>query len=205
MTLAKSLKEMNEGLDLYIDFDNTIVNSSEIIVNMLNEEFGIKRDYKKLRKYDFTDLFPKCTYWEVEKYFNSDRLFTDIKLYNRAKEVMLWSLKKFDKTEIVTIGTEINLNKKRKWIDENISNKIKFSGILNDGRNVKSSIDMSNGILIDDHIDCLRSSNAKIKILLNNTNGEWNQVGVNDEIYVTHDWYEIESILKFIIKNEGIF
>ena len=51
-------------MKLFIDFDNTIANSSEVIVDMLNEHFGKSENFEKLRKYDFSDLFPECSYWE---------------------------------------------------------------------------------------------------------------------------------------------
>ena len=68
-------------MNLYVDFDNTIVNSSEVIVKMLNEQFGENKDYRKLRKYDFKDLFPNCSYWDIEKYFESDKMFEQLELY----------------------------------------------------------------------------------------------------------------------------
>ena len=66
--------------------------------------------------------------------------------------------------------------------------------------------DRHNGVFIDDHIGCLHSSNAKIKILMKNVeNGEWNKVEPNDDIYVVNNWYEVYSIFDFIKKNKELY
>ena len=43
-------------MKLFIDFDNTIANSSEVIVDMLNEHFDKNENFEKLRKYDFSSM-----------------------------------------------------------------------------------------------------------------------------------------------------
>ena len=166
-------------MKLFIDFDNTIANSSEVIVDMLNEHFDKNENFEKLRKYDFSDLFPECSYWDIEKFF--------------------------DEISIVTIGTKDNLENKKRFLKEN-NLELTFYGIENNGRSDKSSVDMHNGVFIDDHIGCLHSSNAKIKILMKNVeNGEWNKVEPNDDIYVVNNWYEVYSIFDFIKKNKELY
>ena len=65
---------------------------------------------------------------------------------------------------------------------------------------------MRDGVFIDDHVDCLHSSNAKIKILIKtNENAEWSKIEPNEDIYVVNNWYEVYSILDFITKNEEMY
>lgn len=193
-------------MNLYIDFDNTIVNSSEVIVKMLNEKFGENKDWKKLRRYDFKDLFPSCSYWEIEKYFESDKMFEEIELFPEVYETLNSFKDKFDRMSVVTIGTDINLEKKRRFVKDRFSFDIELIGIKNDGRSNKGSVDMRNGVFIDDHIDCLHSSNAKVKILIKTSeNSEWSKIEPNDDIYVVSNWYEIYSILDFITKNKEMY
>lgn len=192
-------------MKLFIDFDNTIANSSEVIVDMLNEHFGKSENFEKLRKYDFSDLFPECSYWDIEKFFNSDEMFERLKIFPNMIETVDAFKDFFDEISIVTIGTKDNLENKKRFLKEN-NLELTFYGIENNGRSDKSSVDMHNGVFIDDHIGCLHSSNAKIKILMKNVeNGEWNKVEPNDNIYVVNNWYEVYSIFDFIKKNKELY
>ena len=193
-------------MNLYIDFDNTIVNSSEVIVKILNEGFGEDKDWKKLRRYDFKDLFPNCSYWEIERCFESDKMFEEVELLPEVYETLNSFRDKFDKVSVVTIGTDINLEKKRMFVKNRFPFDIELIGIKNDGRSNKGSVDMRDGVFIDDHIDCLHSSNAKVKILIKTSeNAEWSKIEPNDDIYVVSNWYEIYSILDFITKNKEMY
>lgn len=192
-------------MKLFIDFDNTIANSSEVIVDMLNEHFDKNENFEKLRKYDFSDLFPECSYWDIEKFFNSDEMFERLKIFPNMIETVDAFKDFFDEISIVTIGTKDNLENKKRFLKEN-NLELTFYGIENNGRSYKSSVDMHNGVFIDDHIGCLHSSNAKIKILMKNVeNGEWNKVEPNDDIYVVNNWYEVYSIFDFIKKNKELY
>lgn len=192
-------------MKLFIDFDNTIANSSEVIVDMLNEHFGKSENFEKLRKYDFSDLFPECSYWDIEKFFNSDEMFERLKIFPNMIETVDAFKDFFDEISIVTIGTKDNLENKKRFLKEN-NLELTFYEIENNGRSDKSSVDMHNGVFIDDHIGCLHSSNAKIKILMKNVeNGEWNKVEPNDDIYVVNNWYEVYSIFDFIKKNKELY
>lgn len=192
-------------MKLFIDFDNTIANSSEVIVDMLNEHFNKNENFEKLRKYDFSDLFPECSYWDIEKFFNSDEMFERLKIFPNMIETVDAFKDFFDEISIVTIGTKDNLENKKRFLKEN-NLELTFYGIENNGRSDKSSVDMHNGVFIDDHIGCLHSSNAKIKILMKNVeNGEWNKVEPNDDIYVVNNWYEVYSIFDFIKKNKELY
>lgn len=192
-------------MKLFIDFDNTIANSSEVIVDMLNEHFDKNENFEKLRKYDFSDLFPECSYWDIEKFFNSDKMFERLKIFPNMIETVDAFKDFFDEISIVTIGTKDNLENKKRFLKEN-NLELTFYGIENNGRSDKSSVDMHNGVFIDDHIGCLHSSNAKIKILMKNVeNGEWNKVEPNDDIYVVNNWYEVYSIFDFIKKNKELY
>lgn len=192
-------------MKLFIDFDNTIANSSEVIVDMLNEHFDKNENFEKLRKYDFSDLFPECSYWDIEKFFNSDEMFERLKIFPNMTETVDAFKDFFDEISIVTIGTKDNLENKKRFLKEN-NLELTFYGIENNGRSDKSSVDMHNGVFIDDHIGCLHSSNAKIKILMKNVeNGEWNKVEPNDDIYVVSNWYEVYSIFDFIKKNRELY
>lgn len=193
-------------MNLYIDFDNVIVNSSEIVMQLLNEKYKTNKKYSKLKKYDFSDLYPNISYWDIEKSFEDDEFFKRIKKYSFFDYVISVLDPEKDNLYIVTIGTEDNLVKKLKWSDTNIDYDFSFRGILNNGHNDKSSVDMSDGIMIDDNIECLRSCNAKIKILFDKEEKwEWSKADINDDVYIVHNWEEIYSIINFFKREGDIF
>lgn len=172
----------------------------------MNKKYNESKNFLELKKYDFSDLFPKCTYREIENLFNSNELFSKISLYYGVTECLDSVKGMLDSIEIVTIGEQKNIELKRNWVSTNLDHIVTLHAILNNGKNDKSSIDMKDGIFVDDHIDCLRSSNAPIKILFKNENdGEWNRVSANDNVYVVNNWYELKEMLLFILKNKEIY
>lgn len=183
-----------------------IANSSEVIVDLLNEHYGTHKNFLDLKKYDFSDLFPMCTYRDIENFFNSQELFNRIKIYDGLIDCLNDMKDLFDSIEIVTIGENKNIEYKKEWVNNKLNHIVVLHAIMNNGKNDKSSIDMSDGIFVDDHIDCLRSSNARVKILFkNDNNGEWNRIGVNDDIYIVNNWKELQEVLLFIVKNKEIY
>lgn len=207
-----------DKLKLFLDFDNTLVNTNKVAVEYFNTKFGKAYKLEDLKNYNFMDLFPEISGEDIDEFFNGDFLFTNISFIGNSREV----LEKFDEflqVSIVSMCTESNKITKLYWIAENLPQFSEFYGVETGPRtdeynsrwaeseggtwssHDKSSVDMSGGIFIDDHIDCLRSSNAKIKILFRfNQDGDWNEFDNTDEIYVVNTWAEIEDILKFYIK-----
>ena len=45
-------------IKVYLDFDNTLVDSNSAMIYLLNQEYGTNKSYEELKKYDFKDLFP---------------------------------------------------------------------------------------------------------------------------------------------------
>ena len=201
---------MKKTIKLYIDVDNTIYNSARVVVEMLNERYGCNINYEDIKGYDFKDKFPMLKENEVMNLFDDPtfygREYRDIPM--AFAYMLLFTTYKNCKISFVTIGTPINLVNKRRWIDE-IFNKLdidynEFYGNYNDD-NDKRFVDMSGGIFIDDNVECLRKSNASIKILLkNNSDNRWNKVEPNDELYIANDWDDVYEIIKFFCENKGM-
>lgn len=191
-------------MKLYLDFDNTIVNTGETVVNILNRRYGTNKRWEHIRRYDFKDLFPNVSKSEISELFNSSILYNNVSFLNGAREVIKSVRNSFD-IEIITIGNEQNKFQKCRWLALNFPAKYNLRVLDNKDNNFdKSIIDMSDGIFIDDSSECLRSSNAKVKTLLSNElETEWNREE-NDEFYVAPNWYEIGNILKFYIEKGEI-
>lgn len=192
---------MNNKIDLFLDFDDTICLTSKQFVKLANKKYKKEEDWNNINRWDFKDLYPEITNNDIDNIFSSEDFFVDLELCENCLDVIN-SIKNLVNIHIATIGTDKNLKNKMKWIKENLNIDFNFNGILDTGINDKSSIDMSGAIFIDDRTDNLRSSNANIKILYKNYhNYPWQQIEPNDNIYVVDSWEQIYSILDFISKN----
>ena len=179
---------------VYVDFDNTIVESNQKVIEILNDKYGLNKSEDDLEDYGYTSIAP-ITEEEKLGIFESDEFFSNLKF----KSDFLKVLNKYDgkvKFVITTKGTAENLKKKEQWIKENIPGNISFVGITNTSLS-KRQVDMTNGIQIDDCTAAL-DTNADIKILYkDNHNFNWQSNYNNTDILVVNTWLEIDDILSF--------
>ena len=179
---------------VYVDFDNTIVESNQKVIVILNDKYGLNKSEDDLEDYGYTSIAP-ITEEEKLGIFESDEFFSNLKF----KSDFLKVLNKYDGKEkfvITTKGTAENLKKKEQWIKENIPGNISFVGITNNSLS-KRQVDMTNGIQIDEGTAAL-DTNADIKILYkDNHNFNWQSNYNNTDILVVNTWLEIDDILSF--------
>ena len=179
---------------VYVDFDNTIVESNQKVIEILNDKYGLNKSEDDLEDYGYTSIAP-ITEEEKLGIFESDEFFSNLKF----KSDFLKVLNKYDgkvKFVITTKGTAENLKKKEQWIKENIPGNISFIGITNNSLS-KRQVDMTNGIQIDDCTAAL-DTNADIKILYkDNHNFNWQSNYNNTDILVVNTWLQIDDILSF--------
>ena len=193
----------DKKINLYVDFDSTMVNSTKKMVEILNAKFGTNHNWEDIKQYDAKDLFPDCTRQDMLDVFASESFFEDLEIFDDCISTIQKYEDRFN-IYIPTIGTSKNLFYKQKWCENNLPFAYKFIGIEKEGVG-KDSIDMSNSILIDDHVDNLRTSNAAIKILYKNfMDTEWNEVDLklktDINFWVTEEWGDIVDTLKFILR-----
>ena len=184
---------------VYVDFDNTIVESNQKVIEILNDKYGLNKSEDDLEDYGYTSIAP-ITEEEKLGIFESDEFFSNLKF----KSDFLKVLNKYDgkvKFVITTKGTAENLKKKEQWIKENIPGNISFVGITNNSLS-KRQVDMTNGIQIDDCTAAL-DTNADIKILYkDNHNFNWQSNYNNTDILVVNTWLEIDDILSFYLSYD---
>lgn len=197
---------MDNKIKLFLDFDETITLSTKQFVKVANKKFNLNKNWHESKLWNFTDLYPEITVEDVNEIFCSEDFFVDLEPHKGVVET-IEKLKDGLSLHIATIGLKENLNKKVEWIKKNFKDvEFEFTGILDDGVNIvynKSSIDMSGSIFIDDRIDNLRSSNAKLKILYKDyRNYSWQKTDCNEDIYIVNSWKEIYDILDFFIKHK---
>lgn len=166
---------------LFLDFDDTIVNSLETCVDYLNKIYDTNVKATDIKKWDMSDKFPMMERdiknGIIVDPFESEYFWNHLELRDGALNM----LKEMDKGVfdifIVSKGTKKNLEKKIRFIRENIMTygiKVQFIPLkLNDVKVVRCT--RKDSLSIDDNADYLRESNASIKILFKAfDNVEWN-------------------------------
>ena len=185
-------------MKIFIDFDCTIVDSVKTYCNVYNsffkehEEFE-KADHSRVNRYDLMDQCHLADHQET--IFSHEEFFKHLEFMPHAEEV-IEKLSNKHELIICSIGTLDNISLKAKWIKNNlsfiknvilISSAVTTNGIKMD----KSSVNMSNSIFIDDHVENLLSSNAEFKICFGKKY-EWNESWTGQRCF---NWKEVEKLL----------
>ena len=180
---------------LYIDFDNTLVNTTEAICKLYNEKYKNYKEFKparwwEVKRYDFLDECPLMSYDELMKIFESKEFFEIVEFMPYASSVTLELSDRYDIC-IVTMGSMYNLELKEQWLKHHMGYVKKGYGIDNLSYNDKSCIDMSDGIHIDDVSKMLHTSNAMRRICFGDVepwNSDWG-------LTRCHNWIEVHREL----------
>lgn len=195
---------MEDKLSVYVDCDDTILNSSVAVIDILNKYFNKNKTIEDLHDWNYRSIEKTITADDICKIYESDEFWSIVKVnagflnfYQRYKTKFNWI--------VVSKGTKRNLLQKKIYL-EKIFDNFQFIGveIFNPDKQLsKSSLDMSNSIQIDDVFEELEDTNANIKILLtNNRKFYWNKIKPNVEnLYAVQNWEEISQILEFFNKN----
>lgn len=178
---------------IYLDFDNTIVESNKRIIDMLNKRYNISKTEDDLADYNYNSIYP-ITEQEKNAMFESDEFYNGLELKNGVLDVLNKYCDYYN-IIIVSKGTKENLIKKEQWIKTHLPD-FEFIGLQGSPLN-KNEIDMSNSIQIDDSFGCLKT-NANLKILYKSYNNfPWQQPDNTEDYVAVNSWEEIDSILDF--------
>lgn len=187
-------------MKIFLDCDDTIMNSSECIIDLLNKKNGTNKTIRDLKDFHYRSIDKMLTDEDVIRLFESDEFWDSVDYNNGFLEIKDFIDSNFD-VEVVSCGTELNLKKKKEKLKPL---GYKFTGILikDDSNLCKKCIDMQNGIQIDDNMSSMLNTNAAIKILFqNNSDFTWNRPKPNaDNLYVVQTWKQIFQILEFFKK-----
>lgn len=180
--------------NLFIDFDGTIVNTIKAICDLYNKDFAFYDDYKfinwsDIETWNFDELKLASSKY-INQYFNQPRFFDVVEFMPFAKEI-IDELSSIYKIHIVSMGDKANLRLKEQWIKNNIS-YAEFIGVDFAENADKSKIDFTNGILIDDSIANLKTSNATINICFGDEY-DWNKDWSSFRCY---NWIDVKRLLN---------
>lgn len=183
-------------MKIYCDFDGTIANTIKSITSLYNEDFQY---YDGFNPVNWTDVntwgFEECNCAncdEIDLYFNQKRFFDRLEYMDNAREI-LDILSKEHEIVVVSMGTSQNLKAKKIWIDENLP-YAKFIGVDFKDANDKAHIDMSDGILIDDSVINLITSNARYKVCFGDKY-PWNEGWDSVRCY---NWYDVKKFTDMV-------
>lgn len=154
---------------LFIDFDNTIINTNKAFCEVYNSLYCFHpdftpADYTKVTNYNFSCQCPLVNnpleLFEEELFFDVCE-FIDVNTYE-----VLQKLNQKYKIIILSIGTPKNIANKAYWLEEKLPFINDYILIKNSGCTMdKSIVNAEGSIIIDDIPSNLRTSNAETKIL----------------------------------------
>lgn len=193
-------------LKIYLDCDDTILNSSETVIDILNNRYGINKNIEDLKDWYYRSIVKNILPEQIIEIYSSDEFWSRVKFkqsfldfYNKYRNKFEWY--------IVTKGDSVNLEKKKKFLDGKLKKYYYIPLDFEDTNEFcKHMIDMEGGIQVDDRRDCLVDTNAACKILItNNRERYWNKSVINaDNFYRVSDWEEIQQILLFFNDNKKL-
>ena len=187
-------------MNIYLDFDDTITDSVQNLVRIVNKRYDKRVRWNDIGEWDFSDVYPDMPHKDIVKVFGEQEFFDT--LY--AKEYAILALHKLSKRNDIFIVSKCDdtaSKRKYEWIKSHLHDTgidVEFTAIpLNSS---KGLVDMSGGIFVDDNVRFLKETNAKYKILFNNhrkfdAEQDWKGLEVDN-------WYDLYDVMADIIGIE---
>ena len=152
-------------MNIYIDFDDTITQSVENVIRIVNQRFNKNVKVQDIGEWDFSDVYPDIPLEDIVNVFGEEEFFRTLKF----NDDVIPTLRKYTKYNNIIIVSKVDMSiiqRKFNWVKNHLIDigiNVEFYGVPL-GKS-KSIIDMSDGIMIDDNANFLKETNAKYKIL----------------------------------------
>lgn len=188
-------------MKLFLDFDGVIADTVKAVCELYNQDYSLYPKYKKvypdeIDTWGFKEL-ELLSHDDLHKYFGQYRFFELLEPMPTCESSYLRILGNLYELKICTIGNYPNIAGKRYWLDLYTPEGAKYELVeVSCGSKDKSSVDMSGGIIVDDNIENLKTSNADLKICYGEEKGwnrEWSGIRCKD-------WKELMDLLENIYK-----
>ena len=196
-------------MKIVFDFDETIVNTIHSVVDCYNDDYKEHENYiipnpQCVQQWNMLDQLFLANNNFMNSIFEEKRFFEKLTVKDGMKEFISELQLDGHQVVICTKGTFKNISMKSEFINHHFPNvETIFMSIDNTTKSEinKSLIDMSYGIIIDDHQDNLFSSNAKYKICFAEygLDKEWNYKWTE---YSVKSVEELKHIITKIIKYD---
>lgn len=190
-------------MKIFVDFDDTIVDSVENVIRIANNRYGQKVTINDIIQWSFDGVYDGVDSQDIVNIFYEDDFFKTLKLKDHAL-ITLSKLSARNEIIIATKTTRDGLIKKYKWIKENLKHVCKHIDLM--GFNLEQTKyipSMEESIMIDDNVQFLEESKAKYQIFYNNhrpfdETQQWDGLEVDN-------WWDLENMLKDILRKEKGF
>ena len=189
---------------LYVDFDTTMVNSPKILTICYEKLTGIKPLTYNPLDWNIAMAYPNYDKDIIHTIFDISLFFEYAKdnIFEGCKET-LEELSNYYDITVVSCGTDANLTLKEQFLKEEFS-YVSFVGLSQTSKTFDKSSVCQNGILIDDRLDCLLSTQNCKNVLFryNNNPYEWQegyeQLLLENKIdFVTNSWKD-KDFIKYL-------
>lgn len=192
-------------MKIFIDFDNTIVDTTKAFIEWYNYEYNRNIDYMEIKSYDFTPHIHLSTS-EVSDAFTTKRLYEYLECYDGVYD-SLYKLKNTLDCELILVTncSDKSVMRKLEWLEDHKPLSDLFDGKIFLSIKLpynKSTIDMSDGVLIDDHRNNHLQSNASYKFAYKDSIiRDWYPTQ-DDGVIVKCKWKDIiNEIEKIVCQN----
>lgn len=202
---------MSNKIKIFWDVDDVVLNTSEVLVDMVHEKYG-KSPNKTMQ--DIKDWELKSIYRDIEPYFidwalQSPQFWNKVEIKKEFLQFLETGSAEQFEHYFVTVGTQNNIDIKQACLNSVIRqylNTTDFLFIGFDEAFSKRIVPMAGGIQVDDNINNLANTDAKIKILLKNFietdyNSFYNQRYFIENLYEVNCIAEVIQMLEFILQN----
>ena len=197
---------MNYKPSIVLDFDDTLVKSSEAIIKILNKKFGLNKTVADSKDWNFRSINRNLTEQDIDNLFATKEFFEIVRWNDNAIDFLKKFQEEYDYI-ICSKGTKNNLILKKDFLELELKVKLginyEFIGLefsQNESSLAKGDINFSQCLFcIDDNTEAVKSINTPVKFLIKNfTDTSWNQTPKNLEgLYVVNTFKEIIEICDF--------
>lgn len=188
---------------IVFDFDNTLCNSSAAIISLYNLKYNKKIPNYIDVSWNFEEL-PCITKEDIKLFFSSKDFFEILEPNKGMKELVQNLCDKGHRVKIVSYSYEQSKQYKIKYIKKHFP-KVEYEILTHDKSLVldkRDAIDKKVDLCIDDSLEALKLSDAKIKILYGCT--KYNRE--NDSYIRVVNAKELKEVIDNfnILKNLGV-
>lgn len=193
---------------IYWDVDDVILNTTETIVQLINEKYRIPNNLEpktadNCKDWSFKGIWRPLTERQQEELFESDEFWNRVEIREEFIKMIESGVLDNYKNVFVTKGSPINLRRKKEYLEAqlyDVMDKFEYIGLFHEQD--KGEIDMRGGIQIDDNYKNIKDTNARLKILMKNNreasyNNSLGYIDTLDNLYNVNYLEEIQQILEF--------
>jgi len=180
--------------NIIIDFDGVIYDSIKRFIDIYNNEYLDKVDYKTCKTWNFKECKKIQDRQEIFKIFDRDDFyFEDEKYFIKDSIRAVNYLSQKSNVTIATCGTnKSNFNKQS--LCEKVFPNCNFIGITNSSSFEIGKDAIFGDYIIDDHIKNLETNKSRNKLLFEPNKMDWNSSWVGE---VIKTWTEFVGIIEF--------